>query len=222
MNDRSMVCRLSALAFAACVPAMLAAAPANGNERVGEPYSLGVCAEAGTPLGSMGPAVLKVYDGREVRFCCNGCVAGFEKDLEASFAELDEKIIADQMSHYPLTNCLVVPGDPLEIEGAHDVSVRYVWHNRLVRFCCHGCVEKFENEPARFLATLDKAVIDAQSKDYPLTTCVVSGEELGSMGHAVDRVYANRLVRFCCAPCIEEFEKNPAKHLAKIDAARAN
>ncbi|MGP1309344.1 MAG: hypothetical protein ACTS27_04010 [Phycisphaerales bacterium] len=195
------------------------AAPENG--RAGDPYPLGECAEAGSELGTMGDPVIKVYSGREVRFCCAGCVPGFEKDLEASFAKLDEKIIADQMPHYPLTHCVVKPDDPLEIEGAHDISVRYVWNNRLVRFCCEGCVSKFEAEPKKFIAALDKAVIEAQSKDYPLTTCVVSGEPLDSMGHMVERVYANRLVRFCCPPCTLEFEKNPAKYLSIIDEARA-
>ncbi len=61
---------------------------------------------------------------------------------------------------------------------------------------------------------------------YPLTTCVVSGEPLegGDMGGPVDYIHKepgqpDRLVRFCCRACLKDFKKDPAKYLAKIDAA---
>lgn len=59
---------------------------------------------------------------------------------------------------------------------------------------------------------------------YPLTTCVVSGEALGEMGAPVDYVYKeegkpDRLVKFCCKMCVGKFKKDPAKYLAKLDAA---
>lgn len=59
---------------------------------------------------------------------------------------------------------------------------------------------------------------------YPLTTCVVSEEKLGSMGQPIEYVYkeagkADRVVLFCCKHCVKDFEKEPAKYLAKIDAA---
>ena len=62
---------------------------------------------------------------------------------------------------------------------------------------------------------------------YPLKTCVVSGEPLkGGMGAPVDYIHKeagkpDRLVRFCCKACLKEFKKDPAKYLAKIDAAAA-
>jgi hypothetical protein len=62
---------------------------------------------------------------------------------------------------------------------------------------------------------------------YPLTTCVVSGEDLGGdMGDAVDYTYKqdgqpDRLVRLCCEKCVPKFEKDPAKYLKLIDDAAA-
>jgi YHS domain-containing protein len=61
----------------------------------------------------------------------------------------------------------------------------------------------------------------AQAKSYPVDWCVVSGEKLGSMGDPVVKVYQGQEVKFCCKHCIEEFEKNPAMYMAKIDSARA-
>lgn len=51
---------------------------------------------------------------------------------------------------------------------------------------------------------------------YPLTTCVVSGEELGTMGKPVEIVYQGTTVKFCCKSCIPDFDKEPAKYLAKL------
>ncbi len=221
-----MVIRRFAVLFAAAVPAALcaslltAAAPEAKPERTGDPYTLSTCPVSGENLGSMGDAVVKLYEGREVRFCCASCVGAFEKDPAKYMAKVDEMVIEQQMPYYPLKNCVVNPGDPLDIEGAHDVSVRYVYYNRLVRFCCDGCTGKFEKNPEKFLAVLDEAVIEEQTKNYPLTTCVISGEKLGTMGDPIDRVYANRLVRFCCAPCVTEFESDPAKYFRQIDVAR--
>ena len=64
----------------------------------------------------------------------------------------------------------------------------------------------------------------AQSANYPLKTCVVSGKPLGSqkpgnMGKAPEIVAAGRLVRFCCKGCIAKFNKAPAGYIAKLDAA---
>ena len=63
--------------------------------------------------------------------------------------------------------------------------------------------------------------------DYPLTTCVVSGDKLdGDMGAPFDYIYKedgkpDRLVRFCCKNCVKDFKKDPAKYLKMIDDAAA-
>ena len=56
----------------------------------------------------------------------------------------------------------------------------------------------------------------ADAKPYPLKTCLVSGNELGSMGKPVTKVYNGQEIKFCCKPCIKKFEANPAKYLAKL------
>ncbi len=74
----------------------------------------------------------------------------------------------------------------------------------------------------------DGAQKDSKTKaDYPLKTCVVSGEELGGdMGDTVDYVYhqegkPDRLVKLCCSKCVARFKKDPAKYLKKLDEAAA-
>ncbi|MFN7022051.1 MAG: hypothetical protein ACK4WH_12090 [Phycisphaerales bacterium] len=91
---------------------------AKADERIGDPYPLDTCPITGKKLGAMGDPVTKLYDGREVRFCCPACPVKFEKDLKASVATLDEKIIKDQTPLYPLKTSVVtgkdLPAKPFE------------------------------------------------------------------------------------------------------------
>jgi hypothetical protein len=61
--------------------------------------------------------------------------------------------------------------------------------------------------------------------EYPLTICVVSDEALEE-GDTMDHVHKqegkpDRLVRFCCPPCLDDFNAEPAKFLKMIDEAAA-
>jgi len=62
-------------------------------------------------------------------------------------------------------------------------------------------------------------------KAYPLKTCLTSDEELGSMGDSPEYIYRvegkpDQLVVFCCDGCNEDFLKDPAPYLAKLEAAK--
>ena len=92
-------------------------------------------------------------------------------------------------------------------------------NGRLVRLCCKGCVRKVKADPAAAIAKVDRALIESQRKTYPLKTCVISDEALEE-GEIVDYLYGTHLVRFCCKGCKKDFLKDPAKYLAKIDAAK--
>ncbi|MEQ1843717.1 MAG: hypothetical protein ABL994_25215 [Verrucomicrobiales bacterium] len=54
------------------------------------------------------------------------------------------------------------------------------------------------------------------AKPYPLNYCVVTDNELGSMGKVVTKVYGDQQIKFCCKACVAKFEKNPTKYLAKL------
>lgn len=75
-------------------------------------------------------------------------------------------------------------------------------------------------------AAVPAPAASADKADYPLDTCVVSGEKLGEMGDPYDYVYKeagkpDRLVRLCCEHCVKKFKKDPAKYLKTIDEAAA-
>ena len=183
-----------------------------GSETLGDPYPLATCPVTGLVLGEMGPPIVMMHEGREVRFCCTNCISKFEADPDRYFAKIDTRIIEQQLGTYPLTTC-PVSQEPL---GSMGGPVDYVYNNRLVRFCCKGCLRGFKKNPAPVLAVLDEAVIAKQMAGSPSDICPISGEKLGSMGEPIDYVVANQLVRLCCTGCVTAFYKNPAPHLAKL------
>lgn len=184
-----------------------------------ESYSLDTCPVSGEKLGSMGYPVVKTYDGREVRFCCDGCIKDFEADRNEFFKKIDKKMVMDQLPYYPMDTC-IVGGDPL-FEDGEDMAVNMVYGNRLVRFCCMDCKKEFKADPETFIEKLDIAVANAQREKYPLDNCIVSGEEVGSMsmGEPAEMVLAGRLIRFCCSGCEPKVKADPVKRLAEIDKA---
>lgn len=181
---------------------------------LGDPYPLDACPVSGGKLGEMGDPVIRIYEGREVRFCCSGCPPKFEADSEQYWRKIDEEIIVQQKERYPIRTC-VVTGEPLD--GAMGASVNFVYGNRLIRFCCKGCVAKFQADPAKFLKELDAVVISGQKAGYPLETCVVSDSPLSVNGsEPIDVVFANQLVRLCRPDCIKEFNNAPTKYISKL------
>ena len=59
----------------------------------------------------------------------------------------------------------------------------------------------------------------ALAGEYPLKTCVVSGEKLGEMGAPYVFKYEGTEVKLCCSGCKAKFDKNPAKYMAVIAEA---
>jgi hypothetical protein len=73
----------------------------------------------------------------------------------------------------------------------------------------------------------DAAWAAKATAEYPTDVCVVSEDKLGAdMGKPQDFIYReegkpDRLVRFCCKDCVEDFNKEPEKYLKAIDDAAA-
>lgn len=64
----------------------------------------------------------------------------------------------------------------------------------------------------------------AKKSDYPLTTCVVSDEKLDDKPFEYVHKEAgkpDRVLLLCCEGCVDDFKKEPAKYLKKLDDAVA-
>lgn len=178
-------------------------------------YPLDTCVISGEGLGEMGGALDLVVEGRLIRVCCKGCIKGVKKDSAAAIAAIDAAVIKAQKASYPLDTCLI-SGEAL---GSMGEPIDIVSGTRLARVCCKGCVRGFKKAPAKYMDQVNEALIAQQLKTYPLETCPISGESLGSMGDSINHLYGTRLVRLCCKMCVRSFTKEPGKTLAMIDKA---
>ncbi len=177
-------------------------------------YPLTTCPVSGEALGSGGMKQVDIlHEGRLVSFCCKQCTTEFDKEPAKYLKMIDDAIIAAQKADYPLDTC-PVSGEKLEGEPQMAVS-----GTKLVELCCKKCAKELAANPAKYLATLDAAYIEKQSKDYPLAVCTVTDEELGSK--PVKLLHGTTLVEFCCKDCVKDFQKDPQPTLAKLAAARA-
>ncbi|MDE2679770.1 MAG: hypothetical protein OSB29_00225 [Verrucomicrobiota bacterium] len=66
----------------------------------------------------------------------------------------------------------------------------------------------------------DKKDAAAVADDYPMTTCLVEDSKLDSMGEPFVHVHEGITVKFCCEGCLKDFNKDPKKYLAKLEAAK--
>jgi len=53
---------------------------------------------------------------------------------------------------------------------------------------------------------------------YPLTKCVVSNDVLGDKPYVF--THNGQTVKLCCKDCLADFNKDPDKYLAKLNAAK--
>lgn len=184
----------------------------------GEPSTLNVCPVSGETLGSMGDPVDYAHEGRDIKFCCSGCPPKFNADPAKYLSKLDALMLEDQKPRYPLTTD-VVTGEPLPAENE---IVDLVHFNRLVRLGSQDGANTFAKTPDTYIAKLNEAVIANQKDSYPTDKCIVSGEGLDSMKSRVQKVYANRLVQFCCNNCPSQFEAAPYKYLPILNKDSAS
>ena len=96
----------------------------------------------GNPLNTACPVKGRPADGRiavpvKVNFCCQRCVAKFEKDPLAFLA----KVAKSAKSECPVSG--------RDIDRAATSSI-------LVAVCCNGCKGKVEAEPREYLARIAK------------------------------------------------------------------
>jgi YHS domain-containing protein len=55
-----------------------------------KPYPLKTCVVSGDKLGEMGDPFVYAYEGREIKFCCKGCLKDFKKDPAKYLKMIDE------------------------------------------------------------------------------------------------------------------------------------
>ena len=87
----------------------------------------------------------------------------------------------------------------------------------LISASCAGVNTPKTDEPPLIQSNVAEA---PKPKPYPLTTCLVSGEDLDEMDERVSTVYEGQTFEFCCKPCLVKFNKDPEKYVSQLAAAK--
>jgi len=130
--------------------------------------------------------------------------------LAAESASVDS---VSTFGKYPLTICPVC--------GETDVSSTHtkVYDGREVVFCGDDCISQFEKNLAESMMSLNMLIADAQRPTYAMTSCIVCGDGMDPKAEAIESVYLNQYVKFCCRECLAAFNKNPETYTANLTAA---
>jgi YHS domain-containing protein len=80
---------VAALAVSFCA-APLGAFGADKKAEKPKPYTLKYCVVSGDKLGEMGKPFVYEYKGREIKFCCPGCLKDFKKDPAKYIKKIEE------------------------------------------------------------------------------------------------------------------------------------
>ena len=161
--------------------------------------------------------------------------AAFAKDAAKEDKKADKK---SEKAAKPINKICPVEG------GEIDPEVTVTHKGKVVAFCCAGCDEEFKKDPAKYLAIIAKEPKNKESdkgdakhegdtegekkegdkeaegeddaKEAKLNAkCPVSGDDVDE---AMTADYKGRTVAFCCEDCAKDFEKDPKKYLASLEA----
>lgn len=131
----------------------------------------------------------------------------------------------------PINSSCPISGEP--IDGKTAVESNGV----TIGFCCAGCDDMFlawaDERRVTYIASLGATKQDDRQRPaervrgasddelkgdpYPLTTCAVSGQPLGSMGDPIITEIEGREIRLCCASCQPKLQNDTAAVLKKVD-----
>jgi len=81
---------LVAVVFVSLCAAAISANAADTNSVKLKPYTLKTCVVSGDKLGEMGDPFVYAYKGREIKFCCKGCLKDFNKNPAKYIKMIDE------------------------------------------------------------------------------------------------------------------------------------
>lgn len=143
---------------------------------------------------------------------CQSNTTGTASVTTASPAPAGETASGRAPTPYPLATC-IVSGKRLD-----ETAVTFVTEGRTFRTCCAECQQTIENDVELWSRQVDAASIQAQLRDYPMQTCVVSGRAFGE--NATTALHEGTLVRLCCNGCKETFTKNPSPYLRRLATAK--
>ncbi|MBI3820930.1 MAG: hypothetical protein HY286_19755 [Planctomycetes bacterium] len=146
-----------------------------------------------------------ITGGQLVYLCCDKCAAKAKDDKELAAKAYPADKVVDLKNR-------VCPWMGEEIEKSKEkVTVM----GRTIHLCCDDCAKAAPKYPAAFIALAMNPKLKIVNDDVDATVkCPISGDPVSGKDIAV---YNGKVVQFCCAKCIDTFNKDPEKGLAAAE-----
>lgn len=91
------------------------------------------------------------------------------------------------------------------LEISREQATRFNHGGQELLFCCQGCLDAFQADPSRYLAEIEDWIV--------CPTCLAEKPR----DLAVSIEHEGELVYFCrCPHCLEQFDKEPGRLLARL------
>ncbi len=206
--------------------AALASIPTFGVENSVKSYPLDKCIVSDEKLGVEGKPVVFVHEGQEIKLCCKDCRKEFDANPSKFLAKLPKAEAPKAepkkagMEHKMMCACCA--GDAKTAEGKaaghdHGSAAKQDDKEKSKDHSTEAQEAKPHDHDHAAAKPADEKKADAPAKPYPLKNCIVSDNDLDSMGEQASFVYQGQTIKVCCKPCVAKFEKNPAKYLKKLE-----
>ncbi len=131
------------------------AMPGTDSKAAAKPYPFSTSVVSGQKLGGKDQVVKLVQDGYEVKLANQAEAAEFKRNPAGYLAKIAEAYKTAKPC--PFKVCPVM-GDPLDAD-----AYSFVYEGREFKFCCDGCMDDFEKDPAKFVKMWDDAQAAAQA-----------------------------------------------------------
>jgi len=138
------------------------------------------------------------YQGKTFYFCCQRCLERFQQDPEKYLSK--EK---------PAAKTAKDPVCGMDVEITPD-ALKYEYKGTMFYFCNPRCLERFGQEPEKYLAKENTAVKTAKDP--------VCGMDVEITPDAPQYEYKGTMYFFCNPRCLERFRQEPEKYLSKEKA----
>jgi YHS domain-containing protein len=204
----------------------LTSIPTFGVENPVKPYPQDKCIVSDEKLGVEGKPVVFAHEGQEIKLCCQDC----RKELDANPSKFLAKLPKAEapkaepkkagMDHKMMCACCA--GDATAADGKaagrdHSSAANQDDKEKSRDHSTEAQEAKPHDHDHAASRPAEEKKADAPAKPYPLKSCIVSDNDLDSMGEQASFVYQGQTIKVCCKPCIAKFEKNPAKYLKKLE-----
>ncbi|MFQ5589631.1 MAG: YHS domain-containing protein [Phycisphaerae bacterium] len=172
---------------------------AQHGEKASSPAALPTCPVTDEPANL---AISAATDEGPVFFCCKDCMSKYRANKAKYAGKVAEQRRVLARRPGVQVTC------PVSKEPV-DQEVFLERNGQKVYFCCKGCINKYQADPAKYASAL------ANSYTHQ-TKCPVTGEDIDPQ--AFTTVASGMSIYFCCQGCEKKLFTDPQKHAPRLVA----